>query len=273
MQFPQFIAERLAEVGVQRQYLDGELRFVDDSLAGAVPAAEQFQVFDSVVAPDTVNVVDSFVLPKIAPKMLGHDVAVFHNVPLRTVSGEFGQRHPNVAVPLGMFFVAATFETFKRNLLLGSYFAIVTTVFLLTVDSPACFAVAMFFFAALLAFEFVALIRILAATAVGTEHRAVKRVFVEFFAVGGEISLPHGKKLRAFLARKRDQYVTGRRTSFVETVGAPAFKAAIFAPLFDFVGIAVKRLLAVFTRHLDGHVFSLSFGNEKVLGTAVGVVK
>lgn len=273
MKLPQFIAERSAEVGIQRQYLDGELRLVDDSLAGTVPAAEQLQVFNSVVAPDTVDVVDSFVLPEIAPKMLGHGVSMFHNVPLHTVSGEFGQRHPNVAVTLGMFFVAATFESFKCNLLLSSYFAIVATVFLLTVDSPACFAVAMFFFAALLAFEFVALIRILAATAVGTEHRAVKRVFTEFLAVRGKVSLPHGERLGAFLTRKRDQYVAGRRTRFVETVSTSALKAAILAPFFNFVGIAVKRLLAVFARHLDGHIFSLSFGNEKVLGMSVGVVK
>jgi hypothetical protein len=76
----QLIAGGSAEVGVQSQYLDSELHLVDDTLSGAMAAVKQFEVFDSVVGSDTVDVVDGLVGGQVAPDVLRHDVSMFGHI-------------------------------------------------------------------------------------------------------------------------------------------------------------------------------------------------
>ena len=82
MNLVQFKASRSGEVGVQSQYLDGELHLVDNALAGAVAAAEKLQVLDAVVRADTVDVVDGFSRKEFSSERFFHDVTV-----LKSVSG------------------------------------------------------------------------------------------------------------------------------------------------------------------------------------------
>lgn len=267
----QFVAGGSSEVGIQSQYLDGELHFVDDALAGAVAAGEKFEVFNSIVSPNAIDVVDGFVRKQFASDMFGHNVAVFHNMPLPVLAlGQFGDVEPNIAVTFCMFFVSASFKFMKRFFLLPFYFAGVSAVLLLLVKSASRFAAFVIYFAACQAGKCVARFACFSAAYSRALSRAVPRISSIFFMVRGDKVLHHRKSLAAFATSE----IYGRSplgwNAFVEAVSASTRKTAVFPVFARETG---KRLLAIFTDFLNRHRLAPLFGDEGTLSMSIGSVK
>lgn len=80
----QFEAGSSAEVGVQSQYLDSELYFVNYPLSARLPARPKFEIFESVVSTLAVNVMYCFLVGQRAAEMFRHHITMLEN--FRTVS-------------------------------------------------------------------------------------------------------------------------------------------------------------------------------------------
>ena len=76
----QFIAGAPAEAGVLKQYLDGELHLVDDTLTGWLFVRPQFKVVKRVVKAVAVFMVHVFVLLKRTAKRVFHNQLVFKHL-------------------------------------------------------------------------------------------------------------------------------------------------------------------------------------------------
>jgi hypothetical protein len=76
----QFVASSFGELGVQGQYLDGELHLVDDALSAEMPARPQFQIPQFVVEFIAVFVVYAFFAKQWATNVFRHYVAMFVNL-------------------------------------------------------------------------------------------------------------------------------------------------------------------------------------------------
>ena len=250
-------ASSLCQAGVSCENFDREVNLIDNSLPRSVAAVEEFKVFNSIVGANSVNVVDSLSGEKFAPQMFGHDVSVLHNMFLGAGSSEHRDVYPNVSVALGVFFVPASFEFMLRLFLLGFYLAFVTAVLLFSVDTTAAllFACAMFFLPAILTDKFISLVRILATSEIRALHRAIQRVSSEFLLVRGKVGLHHRERLTAFTARKINGSAARSGKLFRETVLTTTLQATVFTSFFRFARVAVKRLLAIRTWHLNGHGF------------------
>jgi hypothetical protein len=68
----QFVASRSGELGVQSQYLDGELHLVDDALAGRLFFNPQLKIIYVVVQAIAIFVVDVFTFIKFALEFFRH---------------------------------------------------------------------------------------------------------------------------------------------------------------------------------------------------------
>jgi hypothetical protein len=68
----QFVANSFGEFGVQGQYLDGELHFVDDTLAVGLFFRPEFEIAQRVVSAIAVFVMHSFMAFQRAAHMFSH---------------------------------------------------------------------------------------------------------------------------------------------------------------------------------------------------------
>lgn len=260
------------EFGVQRKHLDGEGYLVDDTLAGTVAARKKFEVFDSVVPSCSIYVMDGFSRHQVSSEMFSHDVSVLHDgVAFAGYRGR--DRYPHVAVPLDVAFEVPAFEASKSARALAFGFAFFATKLLLSINATSWFAISIRRRSALGASKFVSFIGIFAPTDVRTMHGAIQRVVIELFSVCSQVALHHGERFVAFLAGERNWRAASGRKFFFESVFAAAFQAAKLAAFFGFIGVAVERLFAVFTRHLDRHGFVPSFGDDGSVAMPLGDVK
>lgn len=76
----QFVAGGSAEVGVLSQYLDGELHFVDDTLAGRLISRPQFQVRNFVIQAIAIFVMHAFEFGQRASQVFRHYVAMLQKL-------------------------------------------------------------------------------------------------------------------------------------------------------------------------------------------------
>lgn len=269
MNLVQFKASRSGEVGVQSQYLDGELYLVDNALAGSVAAAEKLQVLDSVVRADAVDVVDGFSGEQVASEMFGHDIAVFHSG-VFFAGNERRHRYPDIAVAFDVAPVASSIKFFERVRPLRFSFASTAAKFLLCVDSASRFSPFGKRVATLGTSESASRFCIFFATHVGTISRAVQRVFVEFFPVSRKVRLHHNERLVAFFAGEMD-WRAGCRNASAKSVGAATSETTVFSPPFDFAGVREKLPFANNAFHFERHGFLPLCGNEGSIAVSFGV--
>jgi hypothetical protein len=266
------ISERSAEVGVLQKYLDCEVDLVNDALSRSVPAVEQFEVLDSVVGSNAVDVVYGFLGKQVAPEVPGHDVAVFHDMSLSIRSAsKFRHIKPNVSMAFGVFFVAAGFKFVQGFFTLSINFAIVVAILLLLVQATSRFTAFGMFFTARQARESVSGFARLATSHARALSRAVPRVASIFFMVCGDEVLHHREVLATFAASEVHGHssVTGR-DSLGEAVRTSAGETAILSVFARETG---KWLLAVFTDFLNRHGMAPLFGDEGTLLRPIGNVK
>jgi hypothetical protein len=251
------------------EYFDREVDFVDDALAGAVPAVEQFEVFESVIRADAVDVMDGFFREQVTSEVLGHDIAVLEHRVLHA-GDETGYSDPDVAMAFGVFtyFAALKFGQSARSLMCG--FAFLVAVFLLFVYAAARFATLRVFFATFEAGKGIARLTGFAATYARALARAVPRIAPIFFMVRSDEILHHEEGFAAFAASEIQRSPAFSWYSFVKAVRTSAREAAIF-PVF--AREAGKRLLAVFTDFLDRHSLVTPFGDGGTLLMSIGKVK
>jgi hypothetical protein len=199
----QFVAGRSGELGVQSQYLDGELHLVDDALAGAVAARKEFEVVRTVVGPNPVYVMDGFFGEKFASDAFRHDIAMFHDGVLFT-GNEAGNRYPDVAVPFNMAFKFSSLEFSQSVGALMCSFARAVAKALLHVNTPAGFSTAALFFAALLAGKSLAFHRVFTSAEIRARHAAVERVSSIFVSIYCYCRGFVRERITAFFAGKFD---------------------------------------------------------------------
>ena len=255
----QFVAGGSAEVGIQGQYLDGELHLVDHALSGSVAAVEKFKIPGIIIASSSIDMMNCFFGQQIASDHFGHDVAVFENS--SSFSGRTGEcRDRQIHVPMALsvaphvtFIEPVQSDSFERRV-----FAFDAAIFLRAVDTKVlgC-ARSVFQFAAVLACEFISFVCILTSSGFRTIDRAVKRGVFVFFLVCSKICFHHHERLAAFFARKMHRGSAFGRRSFLVQVSRSAFSTAVFTTFFGFAGMAVKRLFAVHTIQLERHLYKL----------------
>ena len=80
MNLVQFKASRSGEVGVQSQYLDGELHLVDNTLAGRLVLGPQFEVARRIVEFVAILMVYVFIFKQRTSQYLGHYKTLLENL-------------------------------------------------------------------------------------------------------------------------------------------------------------------------------------------------
>src|SRR5882724_7538324 len=88
--FVQFVAGGSAEVGIQSQYLDGELYFVNDTLPSRLISRPKLEIGKFVVESIAILVMHAFKFCKWAIQMFRHYVAMLKNF------APTSQMHPHV---------------------------------------------------------------------------------------------------------------------------------------------------------------------------------
>lgn len=186
-QFAQLDTGCPSKFGVQAKYVDRELHLVDDALAGAVPAAEQFEVFDSVIASNSVDVMNGFFVAQFSANMSGHHVTMFENA----VFGAGDQRwngNPHVAVPFNVSLEIAFFKTCKGLFSWRFVSAFLTAVFLCAINAGSCFTAALNKRPlAIFANAHVSLVSLFSSVFSKAHAGAVWRVFSVFLSVGSQV--------------------------------------------------------------------------------------
>jgi hypothetical protein len=249
---------------------DREVDFVDDSLAGSVATVEQFEVFDSVVRSQTVDVMDSLFGEQISSYVFGHDVAVLEHL-VFFAGDKAGNRDPDVAMSLDMLADVAAFKFGERFCSLVRSFALRIAVFLLFVYATARLATFRIRIAACEASKSVPRFACLATSNARTLARTVHRAAFVFLFVRVHEGLHHRECLAAFAASEVHVVASFRRNSFTEAVGASTRKSTILPAFVAFV--AGKRLLAVLTEFLNRHQLVPLFGNTGILLLSIEEVK
>lgn len=266
----QFDTCRPSEFRVEAKHVDRELHLVDDTLAGSVSAAEQFKVFDSVLAANSVDVVDGFSREQISSEMLSHDVTMFHHSMFFS-GDERRDGNPYVSMSLDVPFDIAALEARERASSLPFGFALLIAIFLLCVKTASRLTPAWSRCSALLASKSVAGFGGFLSACCRAGHRTIERIAAVFFAVRGQIAFSHRESVAAFPASERNRNGTFGRWLFVEAVVASADEAAKFAIFF--ARRVVKNLLTVQALFFDGHrMFSL-LGSSGNVSMFVGIVK
>jgi hypothetical protein len=273
LQVAQFDTCRFGEFGVQAKYLDRKGDFVDHALAGSVPTAKQFQVFWGIVAAVAINVVHRFFGKQVASERFGHDVPVFHHS-VFLAGDKRWHGNPDVSMALDVPAEITPIEFVEGSVFLRFNFAFLAAVFLLLVNAASWFTVPMFNFATLFAHKFVSFVSVFSASQGRTRVGTVKRVFSEFLLICSQVRLHHGERFAALFAVKRVQGFTCGRQFLAETMPGSTGQATVFAALFCFAGIAIERVAAVRTRHLDRHGFSSPLcGSGGSIAMSLGVVQ
>jgi hypothetical protein len=258
-----------SEVRVEPEHLDRECYFVDDSLAGSVTTTEQFEIFDPVVLPVAVDVVDGFILENVAPQSLRHDVAMFHDG-VFPACHEGRYRNPNVSISLYMSSVFSRFKSRQSALSNSFVFAFSRAVFLLAIKAAARFSTLGASFSTIVARKSVRQFGVLFSSFRRTRARTVQRASRMFLIVFDEVRLHHSKGLAAFLASKLNPFAARSWACSVEPKRAPTLQAA---KSLVCARVAEKGLAAAFTRFLDRHGFSPVLGSTGTLATPFGIVK
>lgn len=241
------------------------------ALSSAVVTSEQFKVFETVVERVTVLVVHGFRRKKFSTQRLLHYVSVLKNL-VSGVAVSSGNAEQHV-------FALFTATKFRKSVPVAAKFtdpfvlALPRTQFLLDVDAPAFVSPAQSGLPTVHAFEVVPKFSFATSSFTRAIHRAIKRIVVEFFAVGGQIGLHHREWFLALTTGKTDRRTTGGRKVSLKSVLTAAFQVAVFSTLFSFAWVAVKRLLAVFALHFDGHFKVPLFDSKGSLAMSLGVIK
>lgn len=256
----QFVASRSAEVGVQSQYLDGELHLVDHALAGAVLAPKQFEIAQLIVEPVAVNVVHRFFGEKFTAKALFHYVSVLKDFIRGLAASRRESKHDVVSFDSPSYSGKSVF--FSVDLAHPLALALLRAKSLFSVYPAALFSLARGFFTAVHANVLVLGLGIFPPAGVRTFFRAVQRIAAELLLVCGQVRLHHDERLLAVFAGEVDRRPTGGWKRFAEAMTTSAGQTAILAPRFGVARVAVKRLVTVLACHLDRHGYSPLFGNE-----------
>lgn len=259
--FVQRITGLPGKLGVQRQYLDGELHLVDNALSGAVATTEQFEVRDIVVGSNAVDVVDGFFGEKFASDMFGHDPAVFEHISGR-VSVFSRDNQTGVAPPSSMssWTVASVFRLVRYSAKQRPAFGAAQKFF--SVNSAARLSLDGHGFAALDA----ANIPFIFGNFFGFAHafaRTVQWVFAKLFQIGTSIARLHAECFAANGAVKiyfGNARIGATKQTFVRSFARPSakFLAGISRTNFEV-------LATTFANFFDRHaVLSCSSGRAFV---------
>ena len=251
----QFKSLRSSEFGVKLDHLDSEGDFIDDTLPGAVTTGEQFQIFDPVVLPVAVDVMDGFLGEEIAANVLRHDETVLENIERRApifsrndqadvaVANDALSRHR-----VGVFRLI-TGSSESRS----AFFAAKVPS---RVQCPTGLALNRECFSALDAREGVFGVRSRFSARMVAGQRAVNWVFSEFFPVFGKIGRFVRKGSAAMLAREGSRFDLGGGPTVNRFVGSLTSTTAKATTKFAFSRY-VKNVSAVLAGQIGVCGFSL----------------
>lgn len=207
----EFDASGLEEFRVQTHQFNGEVDFVVNALPRTVSAAEQFQVADVVILPVAVDMVDGFLGQQVAPKVFGHDVAVFQHFSFSSgIAEKCRQRDMHISVPLNVALDVSAVESRHGNIFVMRGFARAIAVNLLSINTAAWFAAAALFFSALRASEPLAIHRVFAASEIRARHRAIEWIFAVLFEVRANVCRSVEERITTlFTSKFRQRYLRG----------------------------------------------------------------
>lgn len=254
----EFAASLGGKFGVRFQHLDSESYLVDDALARSVAAGEQFEVFESVVGADAVDVMYGLIGAKFATEVLFHDVAVLENgdraFPLffthveSHVPGAGREGHGNsISVSIKHLFPVEFSSAFFATNFTAKVKVLAVRA---SVDSGhrsvAVFADSTFFD------ELFSGQPLIEPRAVST---AIQRIFTPLFSVGSKVARLKNELLAAFGAGECSTFHFSFRTSVFSEIFAVA---SLTAKLVRFASSACELLRAVIAGKYQGHVPLLS---------------
>lgn len=255
------VADDGVKFGILKQDFNREFHLVDDSLSRSVVGVEQFEVFDSVIGSNPVDVVDSFFRVKLPSDVLFHDVAVLkHFVGVPSIVGRDADHHvvaahapSNLREPV----------LFPVNLAHPLIFTLATAERLSVVDRAGSFAAGFVeFLSAVFAVRFVLFVSAFAAAQRRAFTRTVHRVFAELHSVRSDVGVFHGERPATLLAGEVDGRNSGNRSSVFSFVGAMTNCPAVLS-MFVF-RLHFERVAAVFTGFFDRHCYSPLVGTSGV---------
>jgi hypothetical protein len=224
-----------------------------------VAAGEEFEVLDSVVRLDTVDVMDGFLGSEFPADRLLHHVAVFEDLVPRfaVTSGDSKDGVPTLNSPrhLRETIFLAVFLTYEFISALWR----ASCTFVVQVSTWPARSVSKF--SAVLAMVFGPFLGIFSSTSVRTGHGAVERVFAELLSVGCQVRRFVEEWLSAIFAFELNGFfATGGATvnRFVRILTGFVAKAAGGIARFD-----AKRFCTLRANLLNRHL-----GYSEVGGTA-----
>ena len=248
------------DVRVGTKDIDCEVDFVDNSLSRPVATGIEFEVFDSVICFDSIDVVDGFFGQEFSTDVLFHDVPMFEYFV-----------HRNAVVGGNTQNCVATFNSARdlwKSVLCSTQFArpFILALFraelLFVVDRARSFASrSVELFIAVLAVCFVTFVSVFAASDGRAGNRAVPRILSVFFMIGFQVRGFVSEAFSAFSAFKQRISLLRGRTPvglFVRRDACLGAKASI-----RFANSATKRSSALHTDFIERHLgFLSSYGND-----------
>lgn len=258
---------RLSELGVGADHFNSPSEFVNDTLTRPVTAAEQFEVLDSIISTDSVDVMDGLIREKRASEVFGHHESMFHDR-VFFASNQTRDRYPNVSVALDMAPIISGIEFRECFSSLVRGFAFLTAIFLLGVQTASRFAAAVFRSAALNTNHLVAFFGRRTFSQSATRSGTVERIAPVLYAVRGHERFHHGERFAAHLAGK---LCRGASISSGKAVIASTLETAKLAVAG--ARRASKRLVAIQTDFFDRHGWVPLCGNTGTLTLSVESVK
>ena len=254
----QTIPSALGELRVRLEHVDGEGDLIDHALPGTVTAGEQFEVTEGVIAPVSIDVVDSFVARQFAPQVLFHDEPVLEDGFLAT--GDTG-RNGDTPVPVTRF-VAREYPTVfnrvfeassSRCPLVFRFASLITELLLTVVDCATSSDVSRHRLGlpAMKTREVAFRFGFLVTPRIGTSTRTVLRVFPVKFSIRSHSSWFHGESLSTACAMERDRIDNGSDTTMGRFVGPNAILRTELSVLF--ARFVRERFFTVLTRFQNRH--------------------
>lgn len=202
--FQQRIACAADETGVCFQDLNGPHDLVDDALTGAMSRTEELEIFEPIVRPNAVNVMDCLLGRERAAEVLLHDGAMLEFY--RSLDSRLGPHSDSqIAVSRGSGLGAFLVMVGNHVLGLSGATALGATDDLASVDRPSGSSRKSHKFSA---DHTVSMPRFVGQSAAEASalSRTVKRVFAEFLSVAVELSRVPVKKLAALFTGKLSCY-------------------------------------------------------------------
>lgn len=245
----QHFSTSASKFGIQGEYLDSEVDFVDNALAGSVLAEKKFEVVGQVMLPVSINVMHGFFGKKFSSKRLLHYIAVFQHFRFLAVVGECRNRDPNVTVAFHVSPYVAGFKAFERLSTLVGGFALDATKFLFAVNVSLRFSATTLFFAALKTCKAVFEHRIFSTSNARTVDRTVQGVFSEFHPVSFYDRGLVRKEVAAFFTVKFERLYLRSFPSVDAFVSSHARLTA--EPLAGIFRFNTERAAAIFARFIE----------------------